>query len=196
MVEEKFLEISYEEKSFSELLLQKNLINLEQLQQARLLKERYKDQLGQILLKEGYISSVDLYETLAEHLNTKYVDIKKHACDKLLLSEKDVFKYIEHKFIPWRKVGEVVCVAAIKLNDNLFLYLREKYPKGFRVILTTPQHIISNIQRRYSHLALSIVKKELRIIDPQYSSYRLLTTKQKVLLGMFLFSCFPVFFLL
>ena len=186
MAEAKFLDdISYEEKSFSELLLEKNLLTPDQLRQALLLKEKYKDQLGQILLKEGYLSSKDLYETLAEHLNTKYIDIKKHACDKFLLSEEDVFKYIEHKFIPWRKIGKVVCVAVVKLNDDLFLHLRKKYPNGFRIVLTTPQNIISNIQRKYSHITLAIVKKELRIVAPQYSSYRLFTVNQKVFLIFF-----------
>lgn len=186
MAETKFLEgIDYEEKPFSELLLEKKLLTAEQLREALLLKEKYKDQLDQILLKEGYLSSKDIYETLAEHFNTKYVDIKKYACDKFLLSEEDVFKYIEHKFIPWRKVGNVVCVAAVKLNDSLFLHLRKKYPNGFRIILTTPQHIILNIQRKYSHITLAIVKKELRIVAPQYSSYRLFTVNQKAFLIFF-----------
>ena len=172
----------YDEVPLETLLLNSNLISANQLKKAKSLQKRYGDKLGQVLLKEGFVKSEDLYNILAEHFNLQYVDIKKYPCDRSLLLEEDFFKYSKYQFIPWRKVGKIVCIAAVSMSDELFIYLKKKYAEGFRIVFTTPQNIITNIQRRYSNTALSIVKKELRIIDPKYSSYSLISNKNKVLL--------------
>ncbi len=183
MAEAKLLENRwYEEIPLENILLQKGLISIENLNEAKALQRRYRDRLDEVLLKEGFIKSEDLYDSLAEHFNLKYIDIKKNPCDKDLLLEEDFFKYAKYKFIPWRKVGKIVFIAVVSMNDELFLYLKKQYRDGFRIIFTTPQNITTNIQRRYSETNLSIIKKELRVIDPKYSSYKLLSTKSKIVL--------------
>lgn len=182
MAKTEFLAEWYDEVPLDTLLLRKNLISSSQLKRAKLIQKKCGEKLEQVLLKEEFIKSEALYSALAEHFNLEYVDIKKYPCDRSLLMEKDFFMYSKYKFIPWRQVGKIVCVAIVNMNDDLFLYLKEKYKEGFRIIYTAPQNIITNIQRRYSKTALSIVKKELKIIDPRYSSYKLLSLKSKVLL--------------
>jgi type IV pilus assembly protein PilB len=58
-----------------EILIQKKLINWQELEQCLLEQEASKDFVGQILIRKGYITSSRFYRVLAEQFEMDYVDL-------------------------------------------------------------------------------------------------------------------------
>lgn len=170
--------------SIENLLLEKKLITNAQLKKALDLSKKYSEKIEDVLLKNEMISSEKLYRVVAESFSSQYVDIKKFVCDKGLLEEENMFLYIKHNFLPWRKLGKVVFVAVVEMHDNLFLFLKSKYPEGFRIVYTNPRGILVNIQRRFSGVAMSLIKKELVTLHPMMSSKKTLSARQKIWLTL------------
>jgi glycosyltransferase XagB len=166
--------------SFEISLLKNNLITPEKLRHALLLKNLCGNKLEDILFKEGMVSGIDLYKALADHYNIEYVNLKKLPPPASLFEKNDFFDYIKYDFVPWKKVGNITFVAIVNLSDDLFLYLKNKYPFGFRIVYTSPEYVILSIQRRFSDLNLSIIKNELKILEKTYSSHELMSLKQKI----------------
>jgi len=190
------------EKSLEIDLVNKKLLTIEQLEYALISKSLSGTTLVDVLLKEGLVSGEDLYKAVANHYNVEYVDLKKFPSSVDVLKKTDFFDYIKHNFIPWKKVGDIIFVAITYLSDDLFLYLKNKYPFGFRIIYTSPDYITLMIQRHFSELNLSMVKNELKAVEQIYSSEKLLSVTQKIKLCLvtiiFIILCvyFPKFMLL
>ena len=173
--------------SVTKLLLDKKLIDKKSFKKAVELSEKHLDKIEEVLLKNEMVAYENLYSAVAERYDSQYVNIKKNVCDHDLLEKEDLFLYIKNNFIPWRSLGDVVSVAVVEMSDELFLYLKSKYQKGFRVVYTTPKGILVNIQRRFSEEIMNITKKELALINPKASSKKALIGVQKIWLFVIVF---------
>lgn len=183
--------------SFEVNLLKSGLITSKNLKRALSLKNRYGGSLEGILLKESMVSSIDLYRSLANHYCVEYINLKKSPPLASLLEKRDFFDYIKYDFVPWKRVGDITFLAISNLSNELFLYLKNKYPSGFRIVYTSPEYITLTIQRHFSYLNISITENELKALDKTYSSYELMSPNQKTKLSVWLFVfvfvslCFP-----
>lgn len=165
--------------SVARLLLEKKLVAEKKIKEAQSLSEKHSDKIEKVLLKNEMISGEKLYRTVAERYDSQYVDIKKYVCDYELMEKEDMFLYLKYDFVPWRRLGKLLSIAVVEMNDELFLHLKSKYPDGFRIVYTNPRGILVNIQRRFSDSALSMTKKELALINPKASSEKVLQGRQK-----------------
>ena len=187
--------------SLSKLLRREGFVPKEELSAAHKLREQYKDPIGEVLLKEGSVNDERVSKILAEHFGVSYVDLKKAPCDRGILSEAEVDRYTKFNFIPWKQRGDIVYIATTKITNELFLHLKKRYPRGFRVVMSTSRGINSAIQKSFSNLTTIKVKTELRNSYPHYSARTLLNTKQKIVVFVCLsililsISVFPSLFL-
>jgi type IV pilus assembly protein PilB len=137
-------------KLIGELLVQKKLITVEQLEQALGEQKETGGLLGAILVKSGFIIEEKLYEALSEQFGTEYVKLKDIDIPHSAI-EKVPAKFVTHyKLIPISFEGNTVTIATsdpmdIHTLDDLKLLLK----KDIKTVLSTESDIIEAIKKYY-----------------------------------------------
>ena len=110
-----------------EILLQRDLITPDQLEQCLPLVEEWGSPLGQVLVAQGYLRSVDLYEALAEHHELDFVDLIADPGQRKLLDVRRQSDYVRLDAIPWKKdrKGRVV-IATTDPSPELRAWARSR----------------------------------------------------------------------
>jgi type IV pilus assembly protein PilB len=68
-------------KQIGQMLIEKGLINEQQLNEALETQKQTSEKVGQTLVTLGHVDRIPLYETLAEQLNVSFVDLSKEPPD-------------------------------------------------------------------------------------------------------------------
>ena len=103
------------------MLISQDLLTEEQLSEALLKQRESKERLGTVLIKEGYISEMQLIEALKNQLGIDYIDLNNYNIDP------EMARYIPKAFA---KSAAVVPVKIVK--DSLFLAMED--PLNFMAI--------------------------------------------------------------
>jgi len=91
-----------------EMLLNKGVINKEQLAKALEERKRTNKPLGKIITDLGFVKEQDMVHILSEQLGITYVDLDSYIVDR------DVIKVI-----PEKVAREIMCVPLFLMNDTL-----------------------------------------------------------------------------
>ncbi len=142
--------MSSKKKAIGELLVKKNLIGMEQLEDARTLQKDKGGNLSSALVSLGHISEKDLSEFLGQEYGLPTVDLSTFECDPAAiatLSDKVCFKY---KIMPVSKVGKTLVVAFadpsnIFVKDDIALISRCKV----EVVVSSEEGISAAIEKYY-----------------------------------------------
>ena len=133
-----------------QLLINKSLITIDQLEAA--LREQKKSDgfLGSTLIKMGYISEDDLFQVLAEQLGVEYVKLKNRHIEPEII-EKVPAKFASHyKLIPISFADDILTIAVtnpldIHTIDDVKLLLGYET----KVVLANEEDIIDAIRKYY-----------------------------------------------
>jgi general secretion pathway protein E len=139
-------------KPIGQLLLEKELINTEQLQDALKIQQDKGEKLGEILIRQGLVTAEDVAAVYSVQLNVPLVDLQKHVLqpDALRMIPEDMTR--KYTIIPL----EVV-------NDSLTVVMA--YPDDIRAIRDIRAHTAMRIE-----VALGIPSDIERAIDLNYRS--------------------------
>jgi type IV pilus assembly protein PilB len=99
-------------KSMGDVLLEKQLITREQLEQS--LEQQRKapgSDLGQIIIQNGFSAEVDVYRARAEAENLPFIDLLKHKPEPPAINVVPGAVVRKHKALPVRKDGQTLYVA-------------------------------------------------------------------------------------
>jgi len=160
-----------------QLLIQKGLLNMKQLETALIEKERTGAMLGSCLIQLGLISEEDLYQVLSEQFEAEYVKLKNVEISP------DVIKAIPAKFathyhlVPINMDETSIVVAMpnpmdIQVLDDLKLFL----DKEIRAVLASESDVMEAIKRYYGIGADTIE----RITPEAHEKQKGLDTKEHV----------------
>jgi len=119
-----------EVKRIGDLLIEKGLINPQQLEEALEYQKKYGGRLGWILASLGYIKRLDFYKTLAEHYKLEFIEDRDRIVsliDPNLIKNFDPQELSTHELIP------------AKVDENEVLILTSN-PMGFKVSSFTKKH--------------------------------------------------------
>ena len=115
-----------EVKRIGDLLIEKGLINPQQLEEALEYQKKYGGRLGWILASLGYIKRLDFYKTLAEHYKLEFIEDRDRIVsliDPNLIKNFDPQELSTHELIP-AKVDEN---EVLILTSNPLFYSFELY---------------------------------------------------------------------
>ena len=179
-----------------ELLLQRGLITPEQLEQALQLQRKSGSRLGEVLLAQGYVSGLALYEVLAEQLNVPYAgrDVKALAesADLDLARRFSPEQLLRHSFFPVRREGdEVTALTSDPESPDVDLIITEVLGSvRVRKLLATERDLSWLVERCFKDTLLSEAVNGLFWRSPEESGLRVFVPWQVgaayALMGLYL----------
>ncbi|MFH1380836.1 MAG: ATPase, T2SS/T4P/T4SS family, partial [Candidatus Omnitrophota bacterium] len=142
-----------------QLLLQKGLIKIDQLERALLEQEKQGGLLGSMLVRLDIISEEKLYKVLSEQFNTKYIKLKHMHIPHETIEQIPAKFATHYKLIPVDFKENTITVAMsnpldIHVLDDLKLLLN----KDIKTVLASEMDIIDGIKRYYGVGAETIEK--------------------------------------
>lgn len=137
-------------KGLGELLVEKGLIDLSQLEEARREKKSKGSHLTSVLVEKNFVSDEDVVNILSEEYNLPIIDLSKFEIDPDLIKLVPRRICEKHRVIPIQKAGRTVVVAFadpsnIYVKDDLNLLTRCKIES----VLSSDSAIMSAIGRHY-----------------------------------------------
>ena len=142
-----------------QLLLQKGLIKIDQLERALLTQEKEGGLLGSTLVRLGFIEEEKLYSILSDQFNTKYIKLKNLTIPHETIEQIPAKFATHYKLIPVDFKENTITVAMsnpldIHILDDLKLLLN----KDIKTVLASEEDIIDGIKRYYGVGAETIEK--------------------------------------
>lgn len=101
-----------------QLLLKRNLITNEQLEDALSIQKNEGGLLGEILIKQGYISEESLYITFAEQCGLTFIPVERYNISKNLLKLVPRDFLLKHTFLPVELINNVISLAISNPYDE------------------------------------------------------------------------------
>lgn len=133
-----------------EILMKRNLITQEQLDEALALQKKEKGYIGEALVKLGFIEERDVVVALIVQCNLPYIAVNKYEIDRKVLDlfSPEVAK--KNWAIPLDKVGKVVSVVmADPLDDAVKAELEKLTQCKVAPFIATKSEIKEAIERWY-----------------------------------------------
>jgi len=137
-----------------DLLVQKELITEEQLQQALAKQKLYKEKgefkkLGEILIEEGFVSEKQIVLMLAEQLGIDFIDLYGEDIDYELMDSFPINIIKKAKVIPFKETEDYIYLAtADPLDyDSLEIVERMIFRKPIKIFIALSQDILNIIAR-------------------------------------------------
>lgn len=123
-------------KRLGDIFLEKGMLIPQQLEQALQIQAERKVRLGEVVVKGGWISSLDLARVLAAYCHLPFIDLKQVSPPALLLKNFPRALALEHQAIPVKEEEETLVVALsdptdLAGQDMIRFYLRR--PVSFAV---------------------------------------------------------------
>jgi len=165
-----------------DLLLEKQLLSEEQLEEAILIQRQWGTRLGDIILAKGWVKPYLLGKALAEHFDKPNVNLMDAPIDESLVDRDSLSTYSENLFIPWRREGGLLKVAVVDVNPALLELVDEIVGEPFDFVITSKFDVIWVLQeignQFYSEKAVHQLANEL----PQFSASEVITKRQLLFL--------------
>jgi len=136
----------------SQLMVERGMVTEEQLDTALEEQQSTGNRLGETLVEQGVLSSVDLAAVLADHLGVPFVDLRAGSPDLVLaaLIPENVAR--RYNALPVARWGEQLVIAMANPSD-VFAVDDLRVLTGSPVIaaLAEPQHLLETLDRAYQH---------------------------------------------
>ncbi|MCK4462839.1 MAG: type II secretion system ATPase GspE [Candidatus Omnitrophica bacterium] len=159
-----------------QLLIQRKLIIIEQLERALSEQEKSGGLLGSALVRLGFITEEDLYQVLSEQFDTKYVRLKNIEIPHSVIAEIPAKFATHYKLIPISFRENTITVAMsnpldIHTLDDLKLLLN----RDIKTVLSSENDILDAIKKYYGVGAETIEK-----ITPDLSKKKPISVQSQV----------------
>lgn len=160
-----------------QILLEKKLINPEELQEALLSQKNGSiTQLGQYLVKKGIVKNDDILSALAEHFGMSHQKKIDFNDPENLFSNIATHFLKKNKLVPFKKSKNVIYVAvADALNIRPFDDLKMIFPDhSFEPVLTSEEEISRIIRSHFDSLKADTTEDAME--DLEYEDIEILST--------------------
>ncbi len=165
-----------------DLLVEKNLISEEQLEEAIRSQGYWGTRLGDIILAKGWVKPIAMGQALANHFDKPNVNLLNERIDESLLDPKKLSVYSENLFVPWRRENGLLRVAVVDVNPDLLVKVSEVVAEPFDFVITSKFDIIWLLQEIGNQFYTEKAVHELANEQPQYSASEVFTVRQLVFL--------------
>ncbi len=147
-------------KKIGEILIEKGLITLEQLNSALYEQTRTKEFLGKILLDKDQIKESDLLTVLSEQFDIPIISLKDKYIDWEFISSFGSSLVLDHKCFVLKKDTWSVTFAITNPLDAWVLKKIEEVARGLKIklVLVCQSDMLEAIQRYQQYLNANIIK--------------------------------------
>ena len=132
--------INIKQRRLGDLLIESELITPAQLEEAMAEQAKTGARLGQILISRGFITKQALGDALQTQRGTAYINLATSHIDEVLLRSVPPAVIMEHRVVPFARVGREVHVAMVDPTDILAIdHLAAMLRARIRPFFTTEQ---------------------------------------------------------
>lgn len=123
------------QKLIGEILIDKGLITIEQLNQALEEQRRTKEFIGAILLKKNWLKEKDFLEALAERFHLGYTNLKYQYIDWSFVKQFSASVILDYKCFPVQRDDSSITIAITNPLDAWVIKKAEEQARGFKLKL-------------------------------------------------------------
>ncbi len=154
-------------KMLGKILIEKNLISQEDLQEALLAQKSTNLRLGQILVKKGLVTEEDILSALSERYGVPYQSTLQFDDREQAFSNIPVMFLKKNKMVPFKSVKNTIFVAVSDvLNIQPLDDLKMLFPNhNLEPVLTTEDEINRVIQQQYDITASASTTEVLEDLE-------------------------------
>jgi len=163
-----------------DLLVERRLISLAQLDEAKELAVAWNVRLGDVLLARSWLKPRQFYETLAGNFDLPFVDLLKQPPDETLMDESDAETFARHLIVPWMRRNGRLVIATADPGPDAILFARRRWGGAFDLVVTSKFDIIWSLQSRFREQQSHDAVYQLAEIDPDMSAQRVVTVAQLI----------------
>jgi type IV pilus assembly protein PilB len=152
--------MSGRQKFTGEILVEKRLIDRDQLAWALGEQEVTREFLGAILLKKKWVEERDLMLALSEHFNMPLVDLKNRYIDWEIVKHFSPSLIRDHHYFPFERDERSVTMAVTNPLDAWSLKMAEEEARGLvlKLALTSPADMEDAIKRYQLYIQKNVPK--------------------------------------
>lgn len=162
------------------LLVERRLITLAQLDEALALARQWKVRVGDVLMARSWIRPQEFYRTLAQQFDVRFLNLLDERPDEALLDPSDAELYARTLIMPWRREGGRLTVATADPGPEALLLARRKWGTDIELAVTSKFDILWTLQRVFREMQSRKAVYELADMDPELSAQTVFMPSQIV----------------
>ncbi len=175
-----------------QLLINKGLITSKELELALDRQNIIGEKLGRILVCLGYISLLELEESLSVLFNLPFNHLVPSDFDKNIISAELQLEYLNQRYLPLKKSDSKITLIIADPDRDQIKFLKEKYSNytvNFSIVFSPEFYV--HYHTIFSDTLSEHAVNALSLSAPEYSAKTVITSAQKIVLGaLFLITLF------
>ena len=172
--------LSASDLATGDLLVERRLLTLPQLDEAMEKAEAWNVRLGDVLLSQRWIEPQHFYRTLALHFGIAFVDLGTDPPDAALLDHGQAHEYAQRLTMPWRRKNGRLLIATADPGPGAVAFARARWGKSVDLVVTTKFDIVWSLQCIFRDPQSHHAVYALAETDPEMSAQRVITAGQIV----------------
>lgn len=173
-------------EAIGDLLLDREVISPDQLQAAEELAEDWGVSLVKVLLSRRWLTSDQLYESLAFHYQLPLLNLMEQPPDDALIRQFDPRTMNDRMTVPLAKADGVITVATARPGPATLLHVRETFGADTQIIIASHFDISWSLQRAFREQHSHDAVFALAELDPEMSAQNVITPPQILVLYLLL----------
>ncbi len=130
-----------------ELLLERGLLTPEQVDEAVELARRWGVRIGDVALARGWVRRADLYETIADHQGSAYINLFLCPPDPAVFVPELATDFGERLVLPWAKLRGRLVVVAADPEPETITWIESKFGDDVILAISSRNEIRSALSR-------------------------------------------------
>lgn len=161
------------------LLLARGAVDQTALASAIETQQRQGGRLGDILVAQGALGWLQLYQAIAEHHQLPFVDLLKRPPETVLVQAREIDDYIRLRALPWQQTDGTVIIATSEPTPQLAVWASRRFGGDIALVITSPFDIRRTIEQLFAPVLTDESRMKLYRIAPERSARETFTTDQR-----------------
>ena len=173
--------LSPSDRALGDLLAERRILTLPQLDEAVRLAETWGVRLGDAILARNWIPPHTYYQALADYFDLPFADLTQEPPDPALLATQDAELYARILTVPWRQRNGRIVLATADPGPDTLLRARQRWGAAVEFAVASKLDIIWTVQgscaETLSHRSVFALAER----DPEMSARQVVTPGQMVI---------------
>jgi len=165
-------------KRLGEVLVERGLITPSQLREALILQKTWGTRLGDIVLSRDWGPRDKIYQALADHYQTVYIDLEMDPPDSSLFRAADARSYAQLLLIPWGRISGQTWIVVADPSPSVEEFVHGHFGRDVYIALGSRFEILYYLQQFAGELFSDQAIHGLRRATPQHSASTVMTPPQ------------------
>jgi cellulose synthase/poly-beta-1,6-N-acetylglucosamine synthase-like glycosyltransferase len=178
--------LSRSDAAIADLLVQRRVMTLAQLDEAKEKAASWGVGLVDIVLANSWIKPFQFYQILAQQFDLPFVDLMAVPPDGTLLDSALAGEYTTRLLIPWQRRDGRLIVATARPGPETLLFARAQWGADVDFVVTSKFDILWQVQNVFREFQSQQAVYELAETDPEMSARNVIMPMQLVALFVIL----------